>query len=174
MVVGIAVVSHWLLDLVVHVPDRPLYPGGRRVGLGLWESLPGTLLVELALFAIGVGHYLRATAARNATGRVAFWSLVAALMAIHLANTFGAPPPSVPAIAWLGQAPWLLMAWGYWVDRHRSRAPCGRPSPATGRVDRIASGRFHPPAWRPRRAWCETHTPISQKVTGNGPPAVFS
>jgi hypothetical protein len=38
---------------------------------------------------------------------------------IHFASLFGPPPPSVTALAWVGQAQWLLVAWGYWVDNHR-------------------------------------------------------
>src|SRR6266704_725680 len=38
-IVGLLVVSHWVLDVVTHVPDMPLYPGGPKVGLGLWNSV---------------------------------------------------------------------------------------------------------------------------------------
>jgi hypothetical protein len=37
----------------------------------------------------------------------------------YVGNLFGAPPPDAMAIAWVGQAQWLLVAWGYWIDRHR-------------------------------------------------------
>jgi len=41
------VMSHWILDVISHRPDMPLYPGGRVfIGLGLWNSLPATLLIE--------------------------------------------------------------------------------------------------------------------------------
>ena len=40
IVVGLLVVSHWVLDFATHVPDMPLYPGGPKVGLGLWHSVP--------------------------------------------------------------------------------------------------------------------------------------
>src|SRR5512139_3691369 len=45
LVLGLAVLSHWLLDFLVHRPDLPLLPGGERFGLGLWNSLAGTLVV---------------------------------------------------------------------------------------------------------------------------------
>src|SRR5687768_4256927 len=38
-VVGLAVLSHWVLDFVTHRPDLPLWPGGPMVGLGLWNSV---------------------------------------------------------------------------------------------------------------------------------------
>ena len=120
LVCGLAVVSHWVLDLLSHRPDLPLAPGSSlRVGLGLWGSLAGTLLVELAVFAAGVYLYLRTTRASNRTGAVALWALVGLLLVIYAGNILGPPPPSVSAIAWIGQAQWLLIAWGYWIDRHR-------------------------------------------------------
>jgi hypothetical protein len=120
VVLGLAVVSHWLLDAIVHRPDLPLVPGGGLlVGLELWSSLAATLLVEVSLFALGVWLYLRITQPVDAIGHWALWGLVAFLLMIYGANLFGAPPPSVTALAWVGQAQWLLVAWGYRVDRHR-------------------------------------------------------
>jgi hypothetical protein len=119
-VLGALVVSHWLLDAVVHRPDLPLYPGsGALVGFGLWSTLAGTLAVELALFGAGLWLYLRSTWAVDAAGKWALWGLVAILAAIYGANVLGPAPPGVEAIAWAGHAQWLLIAWGYWVDRHR-------------------------------------------------------
>lgn len=125
-----AVVSHWLLDLLTHRPDLPLWPGSAtKVGLGLWNSLPATLLVELAIFGGGLALYLRATRPVDRTGRLALAGLVAFLLLVYAANLSGSAPPGVRAIAWAGQAQWLLVAWGYWVDRHRTAAP-DAPRPA--------------------------------------------
>jgi hypothetical protein len=122
------VVSHWLLDALVHAPDLPLAPGGSTVvGLGLWQSKAATLAVEVPLFALGVWLYLRATRARDRAGRFGLIGLVAFLVLIYIGNLWGAPPPSATAIAWVGQAQWLLVAWGYWVDAHRE--PAGMPPP---------------------------------------------
>ncbi|MGD0135173.1 MAG: metal-dependent hydrolase [Bryobacteraceae bacterium] len=52
--IWIGVVSHWVLDWVTHRPDMPLYPGGARYGLGLWNSIAGTMVVEFLTFAVGV------------------------------------------------------------------------------------------------------------------------
>lgn len=128
IVLGLAVVSHWLLDFVVHRPDLLLYPGSTHfVGLDLWSSFGATLAVELPIFVGGLWLYLRATEAADATGLWALWGLVGFLVVIYFANLFGPPPPSVVALAWVGQAQWLLVAWGYWVDRHR-RALVQTPS----------------------------------------------
>ncbi len=119
-VVGILVVSHWVLDAIVHRPDLPLVPWSQiRVGLGLWNSVPGTLVVELALYVTGIYLYLRTTTAQDRVGRYGFWTLVLLLLVIYLADAFGPPPPSVRAIAIVGLAGWLVVLWAYWADAHR-------------------------------------------------------
>jgi len=119
-IVGAAVVSHWVLDLIVHRPDLPVFPAaGPRVGLGLWNSLPATLVVEFALFAVGITLYVHTTAARDAVGRYSFWAFVASLGVLYLASAFGPPPPSVSALATTSLAGWLWVIWAYWIDRHR-------------------------------------------------------
>jgi hypothetical protein len=116
-----AVLSHWILDLLSHGPDLPLAPGSSaRFGFGLWNSLAATLAVELTIFSIGVWMYVRSTRALDRTGSIALWSLVGFLLVIYFSNLFGPPPPSVTAFALVGQAQWLLVIWGSWVDRHRS------------------------------------------------------
>lgn len=120
-VVGALVVSHWLLDALMHRPDLPLVPGlDRFVGLGGWSSLPLTIAIEGGIFVAGVWLYALGTRATGAAGSWGFAGLVAFLALIQAGSWFGAPPPNVDAIAWVGQAQWLLVAWGYWVDRHRT------------------------------------------------------
>lgn len=123
LVVGALVLGHWLLDAIVHVPDLPLVPGsGLKVGLGLWQSIWGTVLIELGIFAVGVWLYVRSTRALDRIGSLGLWALVALLLLIYSGNFLGGPPPSVAAVAWVGQAQWLIVLWGYWVDRHRRPA----------------------------------------------------
>lgn len=120
-VCGLAVISHWFLDLLVHRPDLPLTPGESvRVGFGLWNSLGATLVLELAVFGVGLWLYLRVTRALDRVGSIALWALVGFLVLIYIANVFGTLPPSTTAIAWVGQAQWLLVLWAFWIDRHRS------------------------------------------------------
>lgn len=126
LVLAGTVLSHWVLDFVSHRPDMPLtWTGPQRLGLGLWNSIPATLTVELLLFGLGVALYQRATVPRDKTGTWALAGLVALLVLIYLGNLFGPPPPSPTAVAWTAQAVWLIVIWGYWIDRHRTprRAP---------------------------------------------------
>ena len=123
IVLGALVVSHWVLDVIVHRPDLPLAPGtGLRLGLGLWNSIPATLAVEFGLYVVGVWLYWKATVARDRVGSVGFWVLVTFLAVVEIANVLGPPPPSVGAVTASALAMWLLVAWGYWVDQHRKRA----------------------------------------------------
>jgi membrane-bound metal-dependent hydrolase YbcI (DUF457 family) len=120
LVAAVLVASHWLLDWLTHRPDLPLYPGGsERLGLGLWNSVAGTLVVEGLMFAAGIAMYLRATRARDRTGTIIFWVLIAFLIMAYLGAAFGPPPPDLRALEWTALSGWLLVAWGYWIDRHR-------------------------------------------------------
>ncbi len=121
LVIWACVMSHWILDAISHRPDMPLYPAGRVfVGLGLWNSLPATLLVEGAMFVAGVAIYLRSTRAKDKTGVIAFRVLIIVLVIFYLANVLGPPPPSLKALKIGALCGWLFVPWFYWIDRHRS------------------------------------------------------
>jgi hypothetical protein len=123
LIVGVVAFSHWLLDLISPRPDLPLVPGGAaRVGLGLWNSVPGTLIVEVGLFVIGLALYLRATTPRDRVGSYALWALVAVLALIYVANLVSPPPPNQMAVGIAGLGLWLFVPWAYWIDRHRQSA----------------------------------------------------
>lgn len=120
LLLAMLVLSHWVLDVLTHRPDMPLSVGGtQKLGLGLWDSVPGTLAVELAMFAAGIAIYLTSTTAKDRTGKVAVWSLIGFLTIVYAASVFGPPPPSSTAVAIAGEAIWLLVAWAWWADRHR-------------------------------------------------------
>lgn len=121
VVVALLVISHWVLDFVSHRPDMPIYPGGPVYGLSLWNSVPATVVVELAIFAIGVWVYAKTTRARDAVGRWSFAALVVFLLIAYGANLAGGPPPSVSAIYWIGiVGSAVILLWSWWTDRHRA------------------------------------------------------
>jgi membrane-bound metal-dependent hydrolase YbcI (DUF457 family) len=124
LLLGLLVLSHWVLDFATHRPDMPLLPWRPRVvGLGLWNSVPATLAVEIAMFAAGAWLYLGATRSRDGVGRYGAPALLGFLLVVYLANAFGPPPPSVEAIAWAGlPGSAVILAWAAWADRHRTAA----------------------------------------------------
>jgi hypothetical protein len=120
LIVGALVPSHWILDLIAHRPDLPLYPGGSaRLGLGLWQSPAATIVVESVIFVAGLVVYSRATRARDRIGRFGYWALAAFLVVLYAVSSFSPPPPSVRALAWAALIGWPLTLWPMWVDRHR-------------------------------------------------------
>ncbi|MBI3587293.1 MAG: hypothetical protein HY088_09210, partial [Ignavibacteriales bacterium] len=100
-VLAAGVFSHWVLDFITHRSDMPITPGGATyVGLGLWNSVLGTLIVEGAMFIGAVWLYARSTTAKDKTGTYAFWGLIAFLTISYVASVVSPPPPSETAIAW--------------------------------------------------------------------------
>jgi hypothetical protein len=120
LVVGaVLVASHWVLDWLTHRPDMPLYPGSIKLGVGLWNSIPATVAVELVMFTAGVWIYAHATRARDAVGRRAFPAFVGFLLVAYVAN-IGSPPPGIGAIVVVGLVGTAaLLLWAWWFDRHR-------------------------------------------------------
>lgn len=120
VVTGLAVLSHWILDMVSHRPDLPLYPGTSPVaGLGLWYSVAGTLIVEALMFAAGIWVYVAATRARDRRGTYGLWSFVVLMVLLYAASVTGPPPPDASAMAWVGLSFALFFFWAHWFDRHR-------------------------------------------------------
>ena len=117
---AIAVTSHWVLDWVTHRPDLPLWPGGPLVGLGLWRSVTATVLVEAAMFVVGLWFYLRMTRPRGWKGRLSLWSLVTALLLLYIGNLRPLPPgTSERAIAVGALSMWLIIPWASWIEGTR-------------------------------------------------------
>jgi membrane-bound metal-dependent hydrolase YbcI (DUF457 family) len=117
ILLGVLVFSHWLLDLLTHRPDLQVFPwSDYKVGLGLWNSFSGTLIVETLIFIGGIFIYYKTAKPQNRTRQILFWSLIIFLAAIYAMNLFGPPPPSEGPIAIAGLSQWLLIAWAYWID----------------------------------------------------------
>ena len=143
LVIGALVVSHWLLDVVAHAPDVPFAPvGADRYGLGLWNSVPGTLLVEGVLLGCGVALYATATEPVSRSGSIGLWALVATLAAAYAAVILGPVPQSHAIVLGAAGSLWAFVLWGYWLDHRRvprQRREARVPSaPAT-----VTSARAH-------------------------------
>ena len=121
VILGICVFSHWILDFIVHRADLPLAPGVETFfGLGLWNSLLATLFVELLIFFAGIFLYLKITKAKDKIGNYSLLGFVLLLLLIYAMNLFsGTLPPNVNTLAFSALGQWLLVAYGYWIDKHR-------------------------------------------------------
>jgi hypothetical protein len=97
LVILIAVLSHWFLDFVAHPPDMPLAPGLQKFfGLGLWNSVPATLIIEGGFWLLAIILYARATHPQKRIGTYAFW-IVIALLTLAWYNNIAGPPPKDPS-----------------------------------------------------------------------------
>ncbi len=98
-IVGLAVFSHWLLDLLVHRPDLPLYDNTMKVGLGLWNFPSVAFGLEIVFLFFGLYLYLRATKPVNSGGRYAMIIFAVVMLPIQAFVFFGPPPSSDKAAA---------------------------------------------------------------------------
>jgi hypothetical protein len=89
-----AVFSHWLLDLVVHVNDLPLWGDGFKAGFGLWRHVWIAFPLEIVTLLAGAALYARAVPSRTRRGDVALWSFVAAMVVVQVYASFGPGPAS--------------------------------------------------------------------------------
>jgi hypothetical protein len=120
LVLACGVLSHWLLDFISHRPDMPIAPGLQMyVGLGLWNSIPATVIFEACLFALGIAMYLHTTSARDRIGHIALWLFVSLHVFLYIGNILSRVPGEGTAMAFGGFTQWLIIPWAYWIDQHR-------------------------------------------------------
>jgi len=123
IVVALAVMSHWLLDIVVHTPDMPVWSDASlKLGLGLWNNAVATYLLEAALLVAGLWLYLRSTSATSKTGKYGMGVFVVALLLVNIVNIFGPlQGDSKVVLAVTAVAAYLLFAAvAFWLDPKRS------------------------------------------------------
>jgi hypothetical protein len=123
-VLGLAVASHWLLDLVVHRPDLTLWGAEPKLGLALWNHTGVALALELGLLGAAAWACIRVGGPLEAQrGRLV--ALVASLTGLQVASLGAVPPPPVPVLAasLLGVFVLVTLA-GAWVEApYASRPP---------------------------------------------------
>ncbi len=125
-ILGLLVISHWVLDLIVHIPDLPIFPWSDfKVGIGLWNFEIISIILEILIFAGGIYLYLLCTEAENKKGTFGFWGLIIFLIVVYFMNIFSPPPPSVEAIGYAGLLQWLFIPWAFWIDRNRKKMSSG-------------------------------------------------
>lgn len=122
-IVSTVVLSHWVLDWIVHRPDLPLSINNtHQMGLGLWNSVIGTVIVECAIFFGGYFLYWKTMKPVTPAKRGALWGMVAFLMLIFVMSIWGPQPElgtSGAALTAPALAMWILVPWAWWVDSRR-------------------------------------------------------
>lgn len=120
LILGALVVSHWVLDLIVHRPDLPLTPfSDFKLGLGLWNYPVAEILIEFSLFFAGIYVYLKT---RQPIKKIAFWSLIVVLMVLQLMNFYGPLPPDSMTVALGANMIWVFILWAWWIEREKPAA----------------------------------------------------
>jgi hypothetical protein len=122
LAVSAAAFSHWILDLIVHIPDLPLYDNTDKVGFGLWRHVAVSFPLELIVLAAGAWIYVRA-AHPPIRGRNALCIFVVLLAALQAYANFGPPSASETAMAVMALAFYLVLAGAAAVvERMQARA----------------------------------------------------
>ena len=110
LLVAAASFSHWILDLVVHKPDLPLYDNTAKVGFGLWQHVALSFPLELIVLGLGAWFYTRTIKFAGAKGLYAFWGFVIFLAVMQVYANFGPPPSSPQAMAVMALAFYAVLA----------------------------------------------------------------
>jgi hypothetical protein len=87
LIVGLAVFSHWVLDLIAHPRDLAIYDDTCKVGFGLWNYRDPEFALEIALLGVGIMLYLT----RNAMPAIRKGAVIAfgvALVVIQVGDTY--------------------------------------------------------------------------------------
>ena len=121
LLVGLAVLSHWVLDFVVHRPDLPLYDDTAKVGLGLWSRPALAFALEAAVLFGGTALYLGG----QSGPRLPMILFGAVMLLIQAYVFFGPPPVSAQAAAVTALVAYVVFAAvAAWLERgHRTPAP---------------------------------------------------
>ncbi len=115
---GALVVSHWLLDLVTHRPDLPIWPWPNGAyGLGLWNSIAGTVAIEGVMWIAAIVLFLGARRPRGLHGQVAFWSFVLVSTFLWISGPFSPPPADERSLALFALMGWITLPWAWWIER---------------------------------------------------------
>lgn len=121
VLVGAAVLSHWILDLLVHRPDLAIYDDALKVGLGLWNYPALSFGLEIFMLFGGIFLYMRSTTSNSRIGTLGVPILGVVLVALQSMVFFGAPPetPSAAALTALF-AYFLFFLLAFWLERYRT------------------------------------------------------
>jgi len=117
-----AVLSHFILDAIVHNPEIDLLGNGvYKIGLGLWNYPLASYAVEALLLITGLWIYLRTTRSKTFNGKYGLPALGVILLTLNAVNTFGLYPTNNQNFAVTMLAVYLgTMAIAFWLDSKRN------------------------------------------------------
>ena len=120
LIVGLAVLSHWILDLIVHIPDLALYDNTYKMGLGLWNYPAAAFGLEAILLFAGIYFYLRRTSAVSMIGKFGMPVFGVVLLIFQTIVFFAAPPDSPSAAAITALVLYAAFAAiAFWLEKYR-------------------------------------------------------
>ena len=129
LLVAAASFSHWVLDLIVHTQDLPLYDNSAKVGFGLWRHVALSFSLELIVLGFGAWIYARAANFAGAKGRYVFWGFVVFLAAVQVYANFGPAPSSTDTMAVMAFAFYAGLAMlAMWFERTAIVSPDAKPA----------------------------------------------
>ncbi|HTA68075.1 MAG TPA: hypothetical protein VK776_07345 [Bryobacteraceae bacterium] len=119
--VGGAVFSHWVLDLLVHRPDLALYDDTLKVGLGLWNYPVLSSALEIAFLFGGIYLYYRTTRPVTPAGRYGLLIFGLVMLVVQGLAFFGPQPSSANGAAVEALLSYLVFAGvAYWLESRRA------------------------------------------------------
>ncbi|MFM6949879.1 MAG: hypothetical protein ACKOW1_02515 [Novosphingobium sp.] len=115
LIAGAVVLSHWLLDLLVHVPDLTLAGSPPKLGFGLWNHPAVEMPLEIGITLGALWWYAKA----RQPARLPVIALAIVLLALQAINWFGPVEPVVTAgtslLAFFAYGLATILAW--WMGK---------------------------------------------------------
>lgn len=120
VVLGLAVFSHWLADLLVHKSDLPILYGDPKLGFGLWDYFWLSLGMEIGLLVLAFIWFMRVTVSKNRWGNIAPWALLSFMIILQVGQHLAATITDPFAFAAQGLGIFTLLAVLAWqVEKSR-------------------------------------------------------
>jgi len=117
IILSIGVVSHWVIDYIVHTPDLPIFLDSYKSGLGLWNLPWVTFIIEILMVVLGCYYLYRGT------NKIIKPIVVTSLMLIFISKMFFFQDPEIVTTNMMVRAiiPLIInsifVALAYWIER---------------------------------------------------------
>jgi len=121
IIIAAAVLSHFVLDLLAHRPDLPVFTNDSfKMGLGLWNYVLISYFIETLIFAAGLWKYYQITDGKTFGAKYGMLIFAVILVIFNTINLIGPPPPDINMLAIFGLTNYLILAAvAFWLDKKR-------------------------------------------------------